>query len=161
MKTLFLVRHGKSSYSLTLDDKERPLTERGINDINHIAVRVETILPKNFTIWSSTAKRAHDTALTFAKSIAFPIEEIIFKKELYCFTVFELEKIIKSCPNNCNNLILFGHNEAISIFVNKFGNKLIDHVPTAGLVVLEFETNDWSKIEKGKTLNTLFPKNLN
>jgi phosphohistidine phosphatase len=56
MKTLFLVRHGKSSYSLTLDDKERPLTERGINDINHIAVRVETILPKNLILFGSQTR---------------------------------------------------------------------------------------------------------
>lgn len=160
MKTLILIRHAKSSWESFTSDFERPLIQRGIEDISLVARNSITILPTHFVIWSSSAKRASETALIFAKNIDFPINEIIFKQEIYTFDEEELEKIIKSCPNDCDNLILFGHNEAISNFVNKFGNICIDNVPTAGLVLIEFETDSWSEIKKGKTIKTLFPKNL-
>lgn len=160
MKTLLVVRHGKSSWNLPIDDFDRPLVQRGVDDINRVAVHAVSILPDSFIIWSSPAKRASETAIIFAKSITFPIEEIIFKNELYTFDEHQLEKTIKSCLNDTNNLILFGHNEAISNFVNKFGDKFIDHVPTAGLVAIEFETNNWAEIQKGKITQILFPKNL-
>ncbi len=160
MKTLLLIRHGKSSWESFLDDINRPLIQRGINDINRVALDAVSILPDSFIIWSSPAKRASETAIIFAKSITFPVEKIIFKNELYTFDEHQLEKIIKSCPNDNNSLILFGHNEAISNFVNKFGDKFIDYVPTAGLVAIQFETNNWAEIQKGKITQILFPKNL-
>jgi phosphohistidine phosphatase len=160
MKTLLVVRHGKSSWDLPVKDIDRPINQRGISDAHLVSYNCIKLLPSQFVIWSSPAKRASETALIFAKNIAFPIEKIIFKKDLYTFDAYQLEKIIKSCPNDTNNLILFGHNEAISNFVNKFGNKFIDHVPTSGLVAIEFETNNWAEIQKGITIKILFPKNL-
>ena len=71
-----------------------------------------------------------------------------------------MEKVIKSSNNIFETIILFGHNEAITNFVNKFGDIFIDHVPTAGFVALQFDTDDWAKINKGKTKKILFPKNL-
>jgi phosphohistidine phosphatase len=56
-----------------------------------------------------------------------------------------------------NSLIIFGHNEAITKFVNKFGDLLIDNVPTSGVVSLQFDIKDWKNLSKGKTLNTVFP----
>jgi len=56
-----------------------------------------------------------------------------------------------------DNLILFGHNEAITNFVNKFGDLYIENVPTSGVVALQFDSEDWGNISKGKTITTLFP----
>jgi phosphohistidine phosphatase len=111
-------------------------------------------------LWSSSAKRAAETALIFAQNISFPIESIHFKDELYTFDELKLEKVVKSCPNSYDNLILFGHNEAVTNFVNKFGNIFIDNVSTSGFVSLAFETNDWNNLENGKTLKVIFPKDL-
>ena len=160
MKNLLLIRHGKSSWESFTSDFERPLIPRGVDDISHVARKSISILPTHFIIWSSSAKRASETAMIFAKNIDFPTNEIIFKQELYTFDEHELEKIIKTCPNDCDTLILFGHNEAISNFVNKFGNIFVGHVPTSGLVSIEFEIDNWAEIKKGKTIKTLFPKNL-
>jgi phosphohistidine phosphatase len=160
MKKLILVRHGKSSWESFVRDFERPLIHKGIEDICLVAKNSFSILPTHFVIWSSAAKRASQTALLFAKNINYPIEKIIFKQELYTFDEQELETLIKSCPNNCDTLIVFGHNEAINNFVNKFGNIFIGHVPTSGLVLLQFDIDNWAAIKKGKTIKILFPKNL-
>jgi phosphohistidine phosphatase len=160
MKNLILIRHAKSSWDAPLIDKNRPLSKRGINDAHLMANNVEDFLPKSYIVWSSTAERAKNTAYIFAASLSIPVETIIFKDELYTFEVSKLESIIKSCDNKYDNLILFGHNDAITNFVNTFGNRAVENVPTAGFVSMSFDENDWKAIHKGTTEKVLFPSEL-
>lgn len=160
MKKLILVRHAKSSWLTSHDDKDRPLASRGIRDINLVSLKAKEILPEEFIIWSSTAKRALDTASVFTNNIGFPKENITLRDDLYTFDSKQLEKIIKSCGDEYENLILFGHNEAITHFVNKFGDVSIDNVPTSGLVSVVFDTDSWETINKGKTEKFIFPRDL-
>ena len=161
MKNLILIRHGKSSWEAPLTDKDRPLTQRGMSDAHHVSAATAAALPKTFLIWSSTAKRASETALIFAQNFSCPVESIIFKDELYTFDGKQLENIVRRCHDDYDNVILFGHNEAITDFVNKFGDRYIENVPTSGFVSIGFEVNKWDAITKGKTLKTVFPKDLN
>jgi phosphohistidine phosphatase len=160
MKNLILIRHAKSSWEAPLKDIDRPLDQRGINDAHLVAANCVKDVPSIFVMLSSTAKRASETALIFAQNILYPVESIIFKEELYTFDENQLEKVIKSSSNIFENVILFGHNDAITNFVNKFGDVFISHVPTAGFVSLQFETDDWEKISKGKTKKIIVPKKL-
>jgi len=160
MKNLILIRHAKSSWEAPLHDKERPLTSQGMQSAHLVSSNISNDLPKVFTILSSTAERAIETALIFAQNINYPIESIIYDDELYTFDERKLEKVIKSCSNGYDNIIIFGHNEAITNFVNKFGDVYIENVPTAGFVHIEFENESWESISKGKTKKRLFPRDL-
>ncbi|MDG2433561.1 histidine phosphatase family protein [Flavobacterium sp.] len=160
MKNLILIRHAKSSWDSPVNDIDRLLEKRGIDDAHLVSSNVHEFLPKSFTICSSTAKRAASTAIIFAQNIHFPVESIVFSKQLYTFDGKQLEKIIKSFDKVADNVILFGHNAAITDFVNKFGDVLITNVPTAGFVSISFDTNCWTKISKGKTNKIVNPKDL-
>jgi phosphohistidine phosphatase len=160
MKNLILIRHAKSSWESPLSDKDRPLSSRGINDAHLMANEVDEFLPKSFIVWSSTAQRAKNTAYIFAENLSIPIDTIVFKEDLYTFDEKNLANIIKTCDNQFDNLILFGHNDAITNFVNTFGNHAMDNVPTAGFVSLSFDENDWKAIRKGKIKKVLFPREL-
>ena len=160
MKQLILVRHAKSSWEAPLRDIDRPLTSKGIQDAHLVSSEIGNQIPKSFLVWSSSAKRASETAMIFAQNISFPVDSIVFKEELYTFDEKKLEQIIKSCPNNYDNLILFGHNEAITNFVNKFGSIFIDNVSTSGFVNIIFDQNNWDDIAKGTTKKVIFPRDL-
>ena len=160
MKNLILVRHAKSSWEAPLKDFDRPLMKRGILDAHNVSAAIGKFLPKTYTIWSSTAARATETAIIFAQNLSYPLESILFKDELYTFDERHLEKVIKSCDNSLESVILFGHNEAITNFVNKFGDVFIENVPTSGFVSLQFDAESWDTIHKGKTHKTIFPKDL-
>lgn len=160
MKNLILIRHAKSSWEAPLLDKDRPLTKGGIVDAHFVAEKTIGNLPKTFLILSSTAKRASEMAMIFAQTFSYPLESIIFKNDLYTFEVNQLEKIVKKFDDLYDCVILFGHNEAITDFVNKFGNIEIFNVPTSGMVSIEFESNSWVNIKKGKTIKTIFPKDF-
>ena len=160
MKSLILIRHAKSSWDLPVQDKDRELINIGIENIKKVAKKAISILPEEFSIWSSTAKRATQTAHLFCENFSIEKDKIIFNENLYTFEENTLEKIIKKCDNNVKSLIVFGHNGAITDFVNKFGDKLIQNVPTSGLVFLKFEQDNWIDIQNGKTLHTIFPKEI-
>ena len=160
MKNLTIIRHGKSGYELGLSDKQRTLTDRGISDSTLVAQKYLSNLPADFSMVSSSAIRAAATAKIFANVFLGFDDEIKFNDDLYTFDSRELEKIIRSTSDSVTNLLIFGHNDAISDFVNKFGAIYIDNVPTSGLVSIDFESDSWCEIQKGKTIKTIFPSEL-
>lgn len=160
MKNLILIRHAKSSWDSPSTDKKRPLASRGVSDAHLVSSHIATFLPKKSIIWSSTAKRAQDTATIFLQNMTLPLESIIFKDELYTFDVHELTRIIKTCNNSYDCVIVFGHNEAITDFVNKFGDTFIENVCTSGFVSINFDVESWEKIVKGHTNKIVFPRDL-
>ena len=160
MKNLFLIRHSKSSWNTTVQDINRSISKIGVKDAHLIASKTVALLPKSYIVWSSIAKRTKETAFIFSQYLSIPIESIFFSDELYTFDEKKLFEIIKKCKNEHDNLILFGHNEAITNFVNKFGDLYIENVPTSGLVALQFNTTDWLNLGKGKTVTTLFPSDF-
>jgi phosphohistidine phosphatase len=160
MKNLILIRHAKSSWEAPLLDFDRPLTKRGIQDSHTVSIEANNYLPKNYIIWSSEAKRAKETAMIFAQNFNFPIDTILFKTDLYTFDERKLEQIIANCSDDIDNLIVFGHNEAITNFVNKFGSIFIDNVTTSGFVSIAFETNSWKNLSKGITTKVIFPRDF-
>lgn len=160
MKTLILIRHAKSSWDAPLNDKDRPLSTRGIHDAHLVAAKAEDSLPKSYIVWSSTAQRARSTAYIFAETLSVPIDTINFREDLYTFDHTALAKVVKTCDNQFDNLILFGHNDAITNFVNIFGNRDVENVPTSGFVSMTFDINDWKDLTKGSTDVLIFPREL-
>ena len=160
MKSLILIRHAKSSWDFPQQDIDRPIETRGKSDATLVASACVPFLPETYSIYCSVARRTYETCLIFAKVFGFPEEDIIFSENLYTFDSHKLEMIVRSFPDTDDNVILFGHNEAITNFVNKFGNVFIDNVPTSGLISLQFNTNEWHEIGEGTTLKTIFPKDL-
>lgn len=157
MKNLTLVRHGKSGYEIGLSDKQRTLNEKGIDNSIYIADKYLEYLPENYQLLSSTATRAEMTAKIFANIFKIDNNKIEFNDDLYTFDSNEFIKIIKNTDNNIYNLIVFGHNDAITDIANKYGNISIDNVPTSGLVSIDFDTDNWATISEGKTIKTIFP----
>lgn len=159
MKRIILVRHAKSSWEYNVSDFERPLKPRGFKDINVISKEFINKLSPDL-ILSSDALRAKTTAEIFVLNICIDLNEIIFNHNLYDFSGTDLLNIIKQCGNSVNELMVFGHNNAITNFVNSFGDKIIHNVPTSGVVIIEFNISSWRELKKGKIIQTLFPKDL-
>lgn len=160
MKNLILIRHGKSNWDVPFKDIDRPLDKKGMQDAHLMSSNIFDFIPKTYIFWSSVAKRAADTAIIFSQNLSVPLESIVFKNELYTFDDCQLEEIIKSCDNSFESLILFGHNGAITDFVNKFGDMFVENVPTAGFVSMQFDTDSWKNIANGQIKKIITPKDL-
>jgi phosphohistidine phosphatase len=160
MKNLTLIRHAKSDYQGGLSDKQRTITETGIENSVLVFSKYKNQIHKDFSIYSSNATRAILTSKVFLKVFDLSQNSIQYEDNLYTFDASDLERFIKSINNNVMNVLIFGHNGAITDFVNKFGDVYIENVPTSGLVSIEFNTDNWKTIQKGKTIKTIFPKEL-
>ncbi|MCP9200714.1 histidine phosphatase family protein [Gramella sp. GC03-9] len=161
MKRLILIRHGKSSWdNEQLPDHRRPLKKRAYNDAELVLNAFKHFYEPPALFWTSHAVRAHETAKLFREKFNVPDDKFEVKEELYTFNQNELLSVIKTCDDEVDKLFVFGHNPAMTILVNHLGDKRIDNLPTTGLCVIDFKEDSWNDISKGKTLVTLFPKNL-
>ncbi|MEP0266254.1 histidine phosphatase family protein [Dokdonia sp.] len=160
MKTLYVVRHAKSSWKFDVIDHERPLNDRGLNDAPKIASYIAQHMPKPDLMMSSDAMRAKTTAFFFAKAYQIPENDIVLDHTLYDFEGRDLVNVIRNCDDSIHCLMVFGHNNAMTNFVNIYGNKRIDNVPTAGFTAITFDIEHWKDINQGKTIFTCTPKEL-
>ena len=161
MKTLHIVRHGKSSWDYAgISDIDRPLILKGITNNYHMAERTFQKYGKVDLIYSSPANRAIHTAIIFAKLIRLNSSYIRIKDELYESSFGSIFNIIENTPSDINCLMIFGHNPEFTNLVNLFLPDNIDNLPTSGVVTLQFDLTDWSiKKKLPSDTNVDFPKN--
>jgi len=148
MKTLYLLRHAKSSRDdHALKDFERPLADRGIRDVSKIASRLSKRGDKVDCVITSPALRAKTTAKMFADQIGFPADEVASNVELYFSGANMFLKEAMLLDEHCRSAMLVGHNPAITEFANRVCDGRINHIPTCGLVQLQFAVQRWEEIQ--------------
>ena len=154
MKTLYLLRHAKSSWSFDeLSDQERPLNDRGRDDAPLMgqALAKRHIHPD--IIVSSPAVRAMSTALLVAREMQFPHEKIKVEPGIYGAEVDDLLAIIKGLPDAAGSVLLVGHNPTITEVANVLSPSSLNEMPTAAVVCLRFSCDHWEEVS---TVNAEF-----
>ena len=147
MKTLYLMRHAKSSWKhAELNDLERPLLEKGLKRTRLV---IEYLQEKNTNIEliiTSNAVRAVDTARIIAH--AFKVDENNFRieKGVYMADADSLFDQFFDLPEKVTQVMMIGHNPSITNFVNTFLDEKIDYLPTSGVVAINFDTDHWEEL---------------
>lgn len=162
-KILILVRHAKSSWKDTsLNDIQRPLNKRGNKDAPKMGEHLAKSGIKPQVIFSSPGLRALTTARLISVKIDTEPSDIIIDDDLYTFSASELIDVIKSIKDKYNNIMIVGHNPAITDAVNLISGSQIVNVPTCGVAVLKLKVDSWKKINKKKAVLESFdyPKKL-
>ncbi len=161
MKTLYIVRHAKSSWTYEgISDADRPLKKRGINDAHLMAKILKGKIDRPDVFVSSSANRALHTAIIFCNAFKFPMANLKISSSLYSFSDGYLVKTIKALDDGFDSAIIFSHNHGINDFVKSFGNKFIKNVPTTGIVGIKFDTKHWKSIKRGTTFISDVPKDF-
>ena len=145
MKTIFVLRHAKSSWNnSSLSDFERPLNERG----KEAAPFMGEFMKKNDfapdLIISSPAERAKQTAEYVKKAADFPAE-IRFDEKIYEASPLRLLEVISQTDENAEKLLIVGHNPGFEGLVRVLSGKDA-RMPTAALAVLDLDIGDWAEI---------------
>jgi len=161
MKTLYLVRHAKSSWKYpNLDDFERPLNKRGRKNAPFMGKILKKLNVAPDLIISSPANRAAMTARIIAAKINYPLEKIRYSETIYEFSEDALIHVIKQLDNSVNKAMVVGHNPAINGLANYIGDQPISNVPTCGIYCVDLDISSWVKICEncGKLIFFEFPK---
>ena len=162
MKILTLVRHAKSSWKDTsLTDRDRPLNNRGKRDAPEMGRRIAAAGIRPSLIVSSPATRAWTTAKVIANEIGYPREFLQRDNALYLASVNGILDVIASQDVGFNSLMLVGHNPGFTDLANYLVPGLTNNVPTAGVISIELDTDEWTLYDKPDTELLLydFPKN--
>ncbi len=157
MKSIVLVRHGKSSWDFDVSDAQRPLKQRGINDAHLVANEFfkSNKLPE--AIFSSPANRALSTCKIFVNTFNLSENSITINDNLYDFGGENVIQFIKNLPDSYDSIMIFGHNYAFTSIANTFGDKFIENVPTSGLIKLKFDISNWRDLKQGTTELIIIP----
>ncbi len=162
MKQLFLIRHGKSDWknSDVLSDFDRPLNHRGNKDAPNMAKKIlkRGVLPQ--LLVSSPAVRAISTAKHFADVWDAPLN-IQTEASIYEAGIAELLHVVTNYNDDFDRIAMFGHNPGFTDFANYLCDEDIYNIPTAGIVIINFNTDQWEEVSyhTGTMLLFDFPKN--
>lgn len=161
MKTLYLLRHAKSSWDYPdLKDHDRPLNKRGKRDATLMAKVLKKSGAGPDLIISSTAVRALEFARIIADEFGYKKKHIDLTRDLYMADEDQMLGVVRSLPDELDTVFMIGHNPDITYFANSLSNSSIDNIPTSGVVKIEFDTGKWSDtgFGKGRLVSFDYPK---
>ena len=151
MRTLYLLRHAKSSWARPLlRDHDRPLARRGQVASRAIADYIASSHPLPDLVISSTAVRTIQTARLVVERWN-PRPPVVEDASLYLGTPSEMLSCIHAVVG-APVLMLIGHNPGTAELGRLLaGNReaLGGKFPTAGLAVFTFAVGEWAQAEPG------------
>jgi len=178
MRRLMLLRHAKTeSEAPSGRDQDRRLDERGRRDAADIGGWIGRHPPFPDLVLVSPAVRAHQTweiareEIKDAVGKKAPHPQVDYVPELYGAEPTQLLQIIRMAEvADPERLMLIGHNPGmheLALMLTGSGDAsakkaLEDNLPTAGLAILDFATDDWSEVafRRGKLVRFTSPKLL-
>ncbi len=153
MKRLILVRHAKSSWSdNTLNDKDRPLNDRGNADALKIGKWLAARGLQPDQVMASTALRCRETWNGLAKGLG-PVADVAFLDLLYLATDREMLEILHTATGE--TVLMLGHMPGIGDFARDLRqdpppmHDLFRKYPTGSVSVLNLHIDDWSQVHYG------------
>ena len=162
LKTLFLLRHAKSSWDdASLDDHDRPLKLRGIKAAKRIGrlIRAEKLCPA--LVLCSTAVRARETWKLVQDEARFdaPIE---YAKNLYHCAPDAFVSALHSLHWDLPSVMVIGHNPGLEEFLSHLVGEP-QAMPTGALACIEVELPNWSEFSmstRGRLIDLWRPREL-
>jgi phosphohistidine phosphatase len=148
VKTLLLLRHGKSDWTSDLADHDRALTPRGKDAARRIGRFLADLGQVPERVVSSSAVRARNTAERAAKAGEWE-SKIETRSEFYGIDPEQLLEWIRGVEEPTGSLLLVGHQPTWSVFAESLigGGNL--RFPTAALVRIDLQVERWRDVDFG------------
>ena len=164
MKTLYIVRHAKSSWKYkALNDFERPLRKKGIDDLHAI---IKALIGKNVRpdfIVTSAAVRTIQTAVCLSQGLEMPQEAFGIKSTLYRGKSEQYLDCIKGLSDEYQSVMIVGHHPAITETINILLGEELQRVVTSSVHCIQWEDSDfWENCvrQRAQLVFALKPKKL-
>jgi phosphohistidine phosphatase len=163
MKNLFLVRHGKSDWSVSgQKDFDRELNGRGRSDAPKMGRKLYEMEARPDIIISSPAARARLTAEFVCEQLKYDPEKILYNEDIYEASVRTLLGVINGIEDKYSRVMIFGHNPGFTFLAEYLTKKEIGNIPTCGVVNIEFDLDSWKEVSggNGELKSFIYPKKV-
>ena len=146
MKTLFVLRHAKSSWeNPDWSDFERPLNSPGLDAARFIGELIYERGLQPQMIVSSPAKRAKQTAV-LVKEIAEVSKPVKFDERIYEASPLTLFNLIREFDEKWESILIVGHNPGFENLVRMLTGETVS-MPTAALARINLDIENWHDVE--------------
>lgn len=124
----------------------RPLNAKGVAEAEKMSRKLLAyeVLPE--FIVSSPAIRAISTASIFAQALGIDEQSIQQDSKIYEADLSSLRDIVNKLPDTEQRIALVGHNPGITYLAEYLSGDYVGNIPTAGLIHLQFEIDEWALI---------------
>jgi phosphohistidine phosphatase len=157
VKTVFLLRHAKSSWDEPfLDDYERPLALRGRKAAPRMGeyMAQEGLVPDR--VLCSGARRARETWELVSEALG-SLPPTQFLSDIYHGSAGTLLDLIHHLPDNEESVLLVGHNPTFQDFALLLAGsgeeeplrQMTSKYPTGALAILDFQGERWTGVLGG------------
>lgn len=163
MKSLYLLRHAKSSWDQPgIADRDRVLSSRGIRSCDLMAeyFRLNDIVPD--IVWCSTARRTRETLERIAPRAGWTSSHtaVTLAEELYLATSSEILAHLRLTGDGAARVMIIGHNPGLEQLASALirddpgGHRaaLERRYPTAGLAIYAYDGPSWSSLAEQSCL---------
>lgn len=160
-KTIYLVRHAKSSWKdSSLSDIDRPLNKRGRRSAPDMGKRMLAHGHVPELIVSSPANRARSTAGKIAGQLDFDPAMIRIDDKLYFSGMLGMKQVIEGLDDSCRKVMLVGHNPTMTFLMNELADTDVDNMPTCAVAVIGFDMASWAELDStdGYLIGYDYPK---
>jgi phosphohistidine phosphatase len=149
MKTLYLLRHAKSSWGEPgLRDFDRPLNERGREAAALVGRHVVEKKMRPDLLLVSPATRARQTAVLVAESAGLPPGLLFYDERIYEADAARLLTVVSSVRASARAVMLVGHNPGMEELLRLLSGEA-RHMPTAALACVTLDVGKWDKARAG------------
>lgn len=155
MKTLYLLRHAKSSWDdPSLGDFDRPLAKRGRKACAAMAEEIERAGIAPEVVLCSPSRRTRDT-LACIMDVLPPASRIERPDELYGASAGTILALVNELPKAAGSAMVIGHNpgiQAVALQLAGAGERLDElraKFPTAALATIEAGIDSWLRFVPG------------
>ena len=149
MRTLYLLRHAKSSSSDgSLRDFDRPLKRHGREAAEQIGMRLGMEKLNEPLAICSPAVRTRETADLVLQSAGLRADER-FDERIYEASLRDLVQVVAEIPDERQIAILIGHNpgmEELLTFLTGESRRM----PTCALAKIQLEVESWKDVKAGE-----------
>lgn len=164
MKKIHLIRHAKSSWkNEQLADIHRPLSQRGIRSVDLMAAHIVEAGCGFNNVFCSPALRAQSTIELLGKTVPDIALKWQIDNQLYCFDSNSLHQWCAGLDESISEVVIVGHNPALTDFCNALSKCWITNIPTCAYVQLCAQTAfKWTQLSKAsfELSHFLKPKDL-
>jgi phosphohistidine phosphatase len=141
VKTLIVLRHGKSDWSGGEPDRERPLAKRGRRQVLEAGAWLAANLPDIDLAVVSPAERTRSTWALVSAELDRP-PDVRVDDRVYAAWGSELHDAVSELPDELSTVVLVGHNPGVEDLVRELTGTWVP-MPTSALAVIRWE-GAWS-----------------
>jgi phosphohistidine phosphatase len=168
VRTLFLLRHAKSSWAdPTLDDHDRPLAPRGHRSARRIAEHLRSQNLRPALVLCSSARRAWETLAEVRPSLGDQAD-VVVTDDLYGADAGEVLRRLREVAHDIASVMIVGHNPGLhDLALELTGegdetaiSQLHTKFPTGALATLQLSRTSWSELAPGRAYlaNLVLPR---